>query len=149
MKRIAAVLVAAAMAMSFAPSAFAAEGTALTEIRTGVHAGFDRVEFEFTGARPGVAEYRTTELERCGSGKPMWAPGDEFLVVTMQPANAHDHTGPREFETPGLSQVRGVANTCDFEAHLEFAIGYAGTGRAYTVSVQDNPTRVVVDIHNS
>ncbi len=149
MKQIAAVLVAAAMVTSVVPAASAAEATGLTGIRTGRHAGFDRVVFDFGGARPSVSEHRTAQPENCGSGKPISAKGDEFLVVSMQPANAHGHSGPRAFDTPGLSEVRSVSNTCDFEAHLGFAIGYAGTGRAYTISVLDGPARVVVDIHNS
>ncbi|WP_434440124.1 AMIN-like domain-containing (lipo)protein [Lentzea sp. E54] len=149
MKRIAAALVAAGMALSVVPAAAAAEATELTGIRTGLHAGFDRVVFDLAGPRPSVSEYRTTQPDNCGSGKPISAKGDEFLVVSMQPANAHGYAGPRAFETPGLSKVRSVSNTCDFEAHLDFAIGYAGTGRAYTISFLDNPTRVVVDIDNS
>jgi hypothetical protein len=150
MKRIAAAaLVAVGMAVGVVPAASAAEGNELTAIRTGLHDGFDRVVFEFTGPRPVVTEATRAELENCGSGKPIRAKGDEFLVVSMQPANAHNYAGPRAFDTPGLSKVRSVTNTCDFEAHLDFGIGYAGTGRAYQVSYVDNPTRVVVDINNS
>ncbi|MFI6101435.1 hypothetical protein ACIA8G_38315 [Lentzea sp. NPDC051213] len=149
MRRIAAALIAVGMAMSIVPAASAAEGNELTNIRTGLHAGFDRVVFDFNGPRPSVSEYRTTQLEHCASGKPISALGDEFLVVSMQPANAHNYTGPRAFNTPGLAKVRSVSNTCDFEAHLDFAIGYATKGRAYKISFLDNPTRVVVDITNS
>ena len=150
MKRIAAaVLVAVGLAVSVVPAASAAEGNELTAIRTELHAGFDRVVFEFDGPRPAVTAEPAGELENCGSGKPIRAKGDEFLVVSMQPANAHDYAGPRAFDTPGLSKVRSVTNTCDFEAHLNFGIGYAGTGRAHTVSYQDNPTRVVIDVNNS
>jgi len=148
MKRIAAALVAVGMAVGV-PVASAAEGNELTDIRTGPHAGFDRVVFGFTGPRPGVVEHRTTELAHCGSGKPVAAKGDEFLVVSIQPANAHGYDGPRSFDTPGLGKVKSVTNTCDFEAHLDFAIGYSTAGRAYTISFVDNPSRVVVDINNN
>lgn len=149
MKRIAVALVAVGMAMSVVPAASAVEGNQLTDIRTERHAGFDRVVFELDGPRPEVAAERSAEPHHCGSGKPISAKGDEFLDVTMQPANAHGYTGPRSFDTPGLLNVRSVTNTCDFEAHLGFSIGYAGTGRTYEVSFLDNPTRVVVDIHNN
>ena len=148
MKRIAAALLAVGVAVSV-PAASAAEGNELTAVRTGAHAGFDRVVFDFNGPRPSVVEHRTVALEHCASGKPISAKGDEFLVVSMRPANAHDYAGPRAFETPGLSKVKSVTNTCDFEAHLDFAVGYAGAGRAYTISFLDNPSRVVVDINNS
>ena len=150
MKRIAAAaLVAVGMAVGLVPAASAAEGNELTAIRTGLNAGFDRVVFDFNGPRPSVTQYRADSLEHCASGKPITAKGDEFLVVSMQPANAHNYTGPRAFDTPGLSKVRSVTNTCDFEGHLDFAIGYATKGRAYTVSFLDNPSRVVVDVNNS
>lgn len=149
MKRTAVALVALGMAVGVVPAASGAAGNELTAIRTGVHAGYDRVVFEFSGARPAVTEGRTSELSRCGSGKPVSATGDEFLEVTMRPANAHDHAGPRSFETPGLAKVRSVTNTCDFEAHLSFGIGYSGTGRSYAVSFLDDPSRVVIDIDTS
>lgn len=150
MKRIAAaVLVAAGMAASVVPAAVAAEGNELTAIRTGQHATFDRVVFEFNGPRPSVTQGRTSQLVHCASGKDIEASGDEFLEVTMQPANAHNYAGPRRFDTPGLKKVRSVSNTCDFEAHLSFGIGYVGTNRAYTVSFLDNPSRVVIDFNNS
>ncbi|MDX3656183.1 hypothetical protein PV646_02585 [Streptomyces sp. ID05-26A] len=149
MKRTAVALVAVGMAVGVVPAASAAEVSELTDIRTGVHAGFDRVVFEFSGPRPTVTEGVTAELYNCGSGKPISATGDEFLEVTMQPANAYTYPGPRSFETPGLGKVRSVTNTCGFEAHLGFGIGYSGTGRSYAVSFLDNPSRVVIDIDNS
>ncbi|WP_394616245.1 hypothetical protein JNUCC0626_42300 [Lentzea sp. JNUCC 0626] len=149
MKRVAAaVLVVAGMAAGVG-SAGAAEGNELTAIRTGQHATFDRVVFEFNGARPTVTHGRTSQLVHCASGKDIEANGDEFVEITMQPANAHNYTGARRFDTPGLKKVRSVSNTCDFEAHLSFGIGYVGTGRAYTVSFLDNPSRVVIDFNNS
>lgn len=150
MKRIAAAaLVAVGMAVGVVPAASAAEGNELTAIRTGLHAGFDRVVFDFNGPRPSVTEYRAISLEHCASGKPITAKGDEFLVVSMRSANAHNYPGPRAFDTPGLAKVKSVTNTCDFEGHLDFAIGYAPKGLSYKITFLDNPTRVVVDINNS
>ncbi|GLY49245.1 hypothetical protein Lesp01_29010 [Lentzea sp. NBRC 102530] len=142
------MLVVAGMAAGAGP-AVAAEGNELTAVRTGQHATFDRVVFEFDGPRPSVTHGRTSQLVHCASGKDVDAKGDEFVEVTMQPANAHDYTGPRRFDTPGLKKVRSVSNTCDFEAHLSFGIGYEATGRAYSVSFLDNPSRVVIDFDNS
>ncbi|GHH52029.1 AMIN-like domain-containing (lipo)protein [Lentzea cavernae] len=94
-------------------------------------------------------EHRTTGLAHCGSGEPVAAKGDEFLVVSILPASAHGHAGPRSFDTPWLGKVKSVTNTCDFEAHLDFAIGYSTAGRACTISFLDDPSRVVVDINNN
>ncbi|MFS8101128.1 hypothetical protein LFM09_28795 [Lentzea alba] len=148
MKRFLAVLAAVVMAVSVVPVAQAAEGTELTGITTERLAGFDRVTFQLAGARPTVTDGRAAGLEGCGSGKPIDATGAEFVEVNMWGANAHSYTGPRAFETPGLGNVRSVTNTCDFEAHLAFGIGVAKLGSPYRVSVQDNPTRVVVEINH-
>ena len=146
MKRFLAALAVLALAVGVVPAAQAAEGNDLTSITTEQHATFDRVVFELSGPRPEVTDYRTTGLEGCASGKPIGAKGAEFVAVSMWGANAHDYTGPKRFDTPGLKNVQSVTNTCDFEAHLEFGIGFGKKGSSYQISFQDNPTRVVVDI---
>lgn len=148
MKRFLAALAAVALAVGVVPAAQAAEGSELTSITTEQHATFDRVIFELSGPRPAVTDFRTTGLEGCGSGKPIDAKGAEFVAVSMWGANAHDYAGPRDFETPWLKNVQSVTNTCDFEAHLEFGIGFGKAGSPYRVSFQDNPTRVVVDVNH-
>ncbi|MEV6243663.1 hypothetical protein [Lentzea sp. NPDC051838] len=154
MKRFIAVLAAAVMAVTIVPSASAAGNAQLTDIRTGQHPTFDRVVFDLTGDQPGASYSRITEPTNCGSGKPISAPGAEFVEVRLQPAAAHDdngnptYTGSRNFR-PNLVQVKSVVFTCDFEADLSVAIGVKDTGRRVDAFFLTGPLRYVVDIYHS
>lgn len=151
-RRLAAVLLAALAVVSLAPVAAASATPTLSDIRTGRHADFDRVVLDLS-ALPG--QYRAMEVtavRNCGSGLPVPVPGNEILHVVLIPAAAHDeqgnptYTGPRNFPTPGLTNVRGVALTCDFEATLGVAVGYHNPNAWHQITKLSNPSRVVIDI---
>lgn len=157
MKRVVVLLLAVVAVFSFIPAssgmAASATGTpTLTDIRTGRHATFDRVVLDLNGQRPEYFVNEVDQLVNCGSGQPVSVPGNGFLEVRLAPAAAHDefgnptYTGPRNFPTPGLANVRGVALTCDFEANLTVGVGYANANSWHRVFLLDNPTRVVIDI---
>ena len=148
MKRIAAALIAAGMALSIVPAASAAEYAELTNVRTGKHATFDRVVFDLTGGQPEDSVSSIAEPVNCGSGKPISAPGREFLEVRLQPADAHSYTGSRNFTTPGLDAVQSVVFTCDFEADLSIAIGVDHANPTYRAYFLTGPLRYVVDINH-
>src|ERR671934_140210 len=79
------------------------------------------------GARRPPAQPRVGAGGR--TGRPVVIPGNVFLQVTAQPAAAHDdagnptYTGPRQFTTPSLANVRAVALTGDFEGVLSVGLG--------------------------
>ncbi|WP_189254526.1 AMIN-like domain-containing (lipo)protein [Lentzea flava] len=148
MKRIFAVLIAVVMAVMVVPSASAADYAQLTNVRTGQHPTFDRVVFDLTGGRPGASVSQISEPTNCGSGKPISAPGAEFVEVRLQPADAHSYTGSRDLR-PNLVQVKSVVFTCDFEADLSIAIGVKDTNRRVDAYFVDGPLRYVVDIYHS
>jgi hypothetical protein len=150
MKRIAAALLAAGVALSIVPAASAAEYAQLTNVRTGQHATFDRVVFDLTGGQVQDSVQSISEPVSCGSGKPISAPGVEFLEVRLTPAAAHDengstYPGPRKL-TPGLPSVKSVVFTCDFEADLSIAIGVGKANPTYRAYYLTSPLRYVVDI---
>ncbi|MET9627821.1 hypothetical protein ABZX92_10190 [Lentzea sp. NPDC006480] len=155
MKRFIAVLAAAVMAVTIVPSASAADNALLTGVRTGQHPTFDRVVFDLTGAQPGASYSRTTEPTSCGSGKPISAPGAEFVEVRLQPAAAHDENGQPTYPgsrdlRPNLPQVKSVVFTCDFEADLSIAIGTKDANRRVDAwFTTTGPLRYVVDIYYS
>lgn len=155
MKRFAAALIAMGMALSIVPTASAAEYAELTDIRTGKHATFDRVVFDLNGGQPQDSISEIAQPENCGSGKPISAPGESFLEVSLTPAAAHDengnltYTGPRNFTPPGLQKVKSIAFTCDFEAHLSIAIGVGKANPTFRAYYLTNPNRYVVDISHS
>ncbi|GLZ31259.1 hypothetical protein Lesp02_34470 [Lentzea sp. NBRC 105346] len=152
MKRLAVLLLAIAAVFYIVPAASATSTPTLTAIRTGRHTGFDRVVLDLNGNRPEFFVNEVDQLYDCGPGNPVSVPGNGFLEVRLAPAAAHDdagnptYTGPRNFPTPALANVRGVALTCDFEANLTVGLGYANANSWHRVFLLDNPTRVVIDI---
>jgi hypothetical protein len=150
MKRVFALLAAIAMSLVIVPAASAeADPVAdLTNIRTGRHATFDRVVLDLTGPQPGGTSSVVPEVISCGSGKPISVPGNEFAEVHLQPARGWNYTGPRNFATPGLANVRGVAISCDFEADLGVDVGYEKPGSQHSVFFLQNPLRLVIDVQH-
>ncbi|MFD4671586.1 hypothetical protein ACFWNN_17755 [Lentzea sp. NPDC058450] len=154
-RRLVAVLVAALAVFTLAPMA-SAQGTAtLSDIRTGQHNGFSRVVLDLSGLPSEHRVSEVTSIAHCASGNPITVAGgqvNEILAVTVIGAAAHDdngnltYTGSRNFATPGLSNIRGVALTCDFEATLGIAVGYSNTASWHRVFTLTSPNRLVIDV---
>ncbi len=151
-KRIVAVLLAVLAVFTLAPVASAQSMPTLSDIRTGRHADFDRVVLDMSGL---PAEHRVmvrTEVSQCASGNPITLPGNQVLLVSLIGAAAYDengnptYTGSRNFATPGLGNVRGIAFQCDWEGTLNIAVGYDDTYAWHRVFTLTNPNRVVIDI---
>ncbi|MFD5831803.1 hypothetical protein [Lentzea sp. NPDC060358] len=154
-RRFAAVLVAVLAVFTTVPVASAQSTPTLSNIRTGQHNGFSRVVLDLSGL---PAEHRVSEVggvSHCASGTPITVAGggvQEILSVTVIGAAAHDddgnptYPGSRNFATPGLSTIRGVALTCDFEATLGVAVGYGNPASWHRVFTLTNPDRLVIDV---
>lgn len=116
--------------------------------------GYDRVVFEFTGdSVPGYrVEYTTAPVQRCGSGDPVTVAGTGRLIVRFEPAQAHDEHGnlaPAErHRTPGLTAVRELTLTCDFEGQVAWVLGIAAPSE-YRVSELTGPARLVLDVRHA
>jgi len=68
----------------------------LVGLRAARHDDFDRVVFEFRGARPGARlEYVDRPVRRCGSGEPSEIAGDVWPGVRFEPEAAHTAEGAR------------------------------------------------------
>jgi hypothetical protein len=127
----------------------------LTAVRLGAHSGFDRVVFEFRGARPGFdVRYVDPPIVADGSGEPVPVDGSAFLRVRMEPASGFDldagtvvFTGPDRISgaSAGTAAVREVVRSGDFEAVLTWVIGVrARVG--FRVTTLSAPSRLVVDL---
>ena len=124
----------------------------LRDVRVGSHpeqGGWDRIVFEFADVRPPGEVRYVQQASQCGSGFPVVLPGTAMLLVAFQSANAHTDAGQptvanREINGPGgvILQSRQI---CDFEAHVDWAIGLRSQQR-FKVTLLTNPTRVVIDI---
>lgn len=125
----------------------------LTDVRTASNEGFDRVVLEFEGEElPSYhIEYVDRPVRQCGSGDPVQVAGDGWLLIRIQPANAHDEQGnPTVSERSrqlGLPVMRQLTLICDFEAQVEWIVGVASPN-PYRVMELAEPARLVVDVRH-
>jgi hypothetical protein len=124
----------------------------LTNIRTGLHPGFDRIVLDMTGPAPSVNTNKwVDELTADGSGEIVWLTGEYFAALSFTPAAAHNqsgnptYTGPQKFRTRNLRNVMAVAVTGDFEGYLSIGLG-TRTRTSTHVFTLTAPTRVVIDV---
>jgi len=128
-------------------------GTAThTGIRTAGHTGFDRVVLEFGADVPGYhIEYIDRPTYACGSGEAVYLAGDAWLLVRLQPAQAHTEAGAATISerrhTFDLPILREAAMTCDFEADVSWVFGVASPN-GYVVAELSKPTRLVIDLRH-
>ena len=162
---------AATSSSTFPPCTFSgttdpAEGGAdalpklLTDVRVGIHDCYERVTFEFKPQRGEPdgpvgwkAAYDPGPITEDGSGHPVPIKGTAFLVVRLtgsgadlsQEAAPATYTGPPSLEAAGATRIEQVRRTGDFEGVITWVIGVDGQ-RPFSVSTQDNPTRLIVDV---
>lgn len=123
----------------------------LRAVRTAGHDGFDRVVFEFdsTGLPQWEVSPVAAPIIQCGSGHAMPVQGTAWLQVRFSGAHAHteagDGTSGPMRRSPGLSAVRELVRTCDFEAEVTWVAGLAGDDGYRTQALAD-PARLVVDV---
>ncbi|GAA3840075.1 MULTISPECIES: AMIN-like domain-containing (lipo)protein [Amycolatopsis] len=155
-RRLFAVCAAALLALSGAVVAAAPAGAqpgvaTMTNIRTGLNTGFDRVVLDMTGPAPQASYEWVDELIADGSGDIVWLTGEHFVAVSTTPARAHDdngnrtYPGPDKFRTRNLRNVMAVAVTGDYEGYVSIGLGtrYKSWVRVFTLTA---PTRVVIDV---
>lgn len=123
----------------------------LRDVRIAAHDDFDRLVFEFDsdGLPQWHVDYIDAPVIQCGSGHEMPVAGSAWLQVRFNGANAHTEagegtSGPMR-RAPGLSSVREVVRTCDFEAEVTWVVGLSGP-HAYRPRVLGDPARLVIDI---
>jgi hypothetical protein len=117
----------------------------VTNIRTGRHAGYDRVVFDLSGYA--MTEYHVryiAQAAECGSGNTVNTGNQRLLEVHFPQAEAH--SAPTLL-TPNYPQVKVVRTICDFEGHVNVFLGLAGHKR-FRVQERHNPLRLVVDVQH-
>jgi len=130
----------------------------LEDVRVGAHpeqGGWDRIVFEFRGARPSGEVRYVPDAAQCGSGMPVDPRGSETLMIAFRTAQAHDDAGQITIDAPiagSLPTVAGPGNAiveakqvCDFEGVVQWAVGVDGRQR-FNVRFLANPTRVIIDV---
>lgn len=125
----------------------------LTSVRAARQADFDRIVIEFDrGEISGYhVEYVDRPVRQCGSGEPTDVEGDGWLLVRLNPAQAHDDNGRPTVSTrdirPTLPNVAQLRLICDFEGYVEWVIGVRSPN-PYRVLELTNPARLVIDINH-
>jgi hypothetical protein len=120
-------------------------------IRTGSHAGYDRVTVEFKNGQPSSVAIRPqagTTFHQAPSGQPDTLAGSKGILVIVRGSDAHTgYAGVRDIKTkfPGLAEVRVIE---DFEGQVSLGLGISGNA-CYRASFLANPVRLVIDVQNS
>jgi len=123
----------------------------INAVRTGAHAGYDRLVLQFSGSQPGSIEIKpqsTASFMGAPSGQPTNVAGALGVKVLLNVADMHTaYSGPRDFKTgyAGLRETRVIE---DFEGYVSLGLGVNGSN-CYRAFVLSNPTRLVVDIQTS
>ena len=125
----------------------------LVAVRTARQPGYDRTVFEFAGDElPGYhIEYVDRPVRQCGSGEPVPLPGDAWLLVRFNPANAHTEEGRPTVtdrdQSPDLGLLKRLRLICDYEAYVEWVLALAAPN-PYRVLELSGPTRLVLDVQH-
>ena len=120
-------------------------------IRTGSHAGYDRVTVQFKNGQPGSVSIRPqagTTFHQAPSGKADVLAGRNGILVIIRGADAHTaYSGVRDIKTssPSLAEVRVIE---DFEGQISLGLGVKQAA-CYKVSMLTNPVRLVIDVQSS
>lgn len=138
--------------MSAAPTQ--REAALLTAVDVVRHDGHDRVVFRFESGLPGYRiSYVRPPFHEDGSGRPIRVAGRAFVFVRLEPASGYDlannratYLGPRRIPgaAHGMSAVREVVRTGDFEAVLGWVVGL-GKRAGFRVLREHDPPRLVVE----
>jgi hypothetical protein len=122
--------------------------TYVDDVRTGSHAGYDRLTIQFNNGQPDSIDVKAqagTTFTQGGGGQPVTLLGSSGLLITIHSVDAHTfYSGPTDFKTgyPVMLEARQVE---DFEGYVRWGLGLSKTA-CYRAFILTNPTRLVVDI---
>jgi hypothetical protein len=120
-------------------------------VRTGTHAGYDRITIEFQNGLPGdiqIATQNNATFTQNASGRQIVLQGSAGLLITMDGADEHTHySGPVDFKTnyPVLLETQQVQ---DFEGFVQWGVGLS-RGACYRAFLLESPLRLVIDFSTS
>jgi hypothetical protein len=125
------------------PSAF------IDAVRTGTHAGYDRLTIEFQNGQPLSIEVGPnksgTKFVTDPRGESVTLLGTVGLKVVIHTSDAHTaYSGATDLKT-GYAGLREVRQLGDYEGYVSFGLGLASPG-CYSATILTNPTRLVIDI---
>lgn len=120
----------------------------ISALRTGTHAGYDRLTVEFANGVPAPIEARYvtgTTYTLSPSGLQTTLKGQNSVLIILQGTDMHtSYSGPTDIVT-GFSGLAEVKRIEDFEGRVQLAVGINGAA-CYRASFLTNPNRLVIDI---
>jgi hypothetical protein len=123
----------------------------ISAVRTGSHAGYDRLVVQFSGSPPGSIELGpqgTATFLGAPSGLALTLEGQRGLKAILRGADMHTaYAGARDLK-PGYPVMRETRVIEDFEGQVTLGIGLSGSG-CYRAFVLANPARLVVDVQSA
>jgi hypothetical protein len=127
--------------------------TFIDGIRTGTHAGYDRLTIEFQNGRPNsivLTPKNSATFTPVGGrvGSPVTLAGHDGLNIRIFSTDAHTaYSGPRDIKTgySGLLEVRVID---DFEGSMDIGLGLSKAA-CYHAFILTTPTRLVIDIRTN
>lgn len=117
-------------------------------LRTGTHAGYDRLTVEFQNGQPSSIELRPqsgTRFTQGASGQTVTLAGKNGILVVIHGADLHTrYSGSTDIKT-GYTSLVEVRSVEDFEGTVQLALGINGPV-CYRAFVLTNPARLVIDV---
>lgn len=126
------------------------EMVTLTEVRTARHDEFERIVLTFEPQLPGYQiQYVDRPVRQCGSGDVVELPGDAWLSIRLEPAQAHTEAGAptiaEKSRTPSYENLKALKLICDFEGQVEWVAAVASPNQYRTLELRE-PARLVIDV---
>jgi hypothetical protein len=121
----------------------------ITSVRVAQHpeCGYDRVVLGIHGPIPGYSVRYVDHVIADASGKTIAMPGSSFLLIVVQPAQAHTDVGLGTVRSgvrkPGYPALASWALAGDFEGHVSIALGLSGH---VSIRTGDAAGRIYIDL---
>ena len=120
----------------------------VSDVRTGTHAGYDRITITFNNGAPGEYELKkqsSATFTEDASGRTVVLPGSAGLLIIVRGADAHtNYSGPTDFKT-GYAEILEARQMGDFEGVVQWGLGLS-TSACHRAFLLTNPDRLVIDI---
>jgi len=120
----------------------------VTGVRFAAHPqeGFDRIVFDIPGALPGYSVRYVSQVRMDPSDRPVSVPGRRYLLVVLNPAQAHRDNGAATVSgvhRVGLPMLKSYAVVGDYEGHVSIVLGLDDV---VGYRVGELPDRIYVDV---
>ena len=127
----------------------------IVDVRTGAHADYDRVVFEFTDGLPEASlERAEPPFTHDASGAPIDVEGSSFLWLIMRGGTKQteegtsSYDGPLDFD-PGFPTLVDLIEGGDFEAQSTWHLGLTSEACVRLIILTDDgPPRLVIDVEH-